>query len=61
MDVSDQIHVPVALYQGKEPPVPVGWEARWHLNVKLNALKKEKTSSICRESNIKSLVIKPKG
>lgn len=61
MDMSDQIHVPVALSQEKEPPVPVRQEIGWDLSVELNSPKKEETSSICRESNIKFLVIKPKG
>jgi hypothetical protein len=48
--------------EGKEPPVPIGQEAGWDSRVDLYALKTEKkTSSICRESNTKSLVIKPIG
>jgi hypothetical protein len=29
MWVSDQRHVPAALYPGKGPPVPIGYEAGW--------------------------------
>jgi hypothetical protein len=29
MKVSGQIHAPAALSPGKEPPVPVGYEAGW--------------------------------
>jgi hypothetical protein len=27
--VSGKVHVPAALHPGKEPAVPIGWEARW--------------------------------
>jgi hypothetical protein len=29
MEVSGQFHDPAALPQGKEPPIPVGYEAGW--------------------------------
>jgi hypothetical protein len=29
MELSDQLHIPAALFPGKEPPVPIGWEAEW--------------------------------
>jgi len=29
MDVSGQLHAPAALLLGKEPLVPIGWEAEW--------------------------------
>jgi hypothetical protein len=29
MEVSDQLHAPAALLLGKEPPVPIVWEAGW--------------------------------
>jgi hypothetical protein len=29
MEVSGQLHDPAALTLGKEPPVPVGYEAAW--------------------------------
>jgi hypothetical protein len=28
-EVSDQLHAPAALPTGKEPPVPIGYEAGW--------------------------------
>jgi len=31
MDVSSQLHSPAALLPGKEPLVPIGWEAGWVL------------------------------
>jgi len=29
MEVSDQLHAPTALPRGKEPPVPIKYEAGW--------------------------------
>jgi hypothetical protein len=29
MEVSGQLHAPAALPSGKEPPVPIGYEAGW--------------------------------
>jgi hypothetical protein len=29
MEMSDKLHAPVALFPGKEPQVPIGYEALW--------------------------------
>jgi hypothetical protein len=29
MEMSDELHAPAVLPPGKEPPVPIGWEAGW--------------------------------
>jgi hypothetical protein len=29
MEVGDQLHAPAALPPGKDPLVPIGWEAGW--------------------------------
>jgi hypothetical protein len=31
LEVSGQLHAPAALPPGKEPPVPIGKEAGWHV------------------------------
>jgi hypothetical protein len=30
MEVSGQLHAPASLPQGKEPPLPIGYEAEWN-------------------------------
>jgi hypothetical protein len=42
MHASDQMHVPAALSQGKEPPVPIGQVTGLDSRIDLNALKMEK-------------------
>jgi hypothetical protein len=55
MEVSGQLHAPAALPPGKEPLVPIGWEA-W---AGLGAVVKRKIPSPRRESNPRTPIVQP--
>jgi hypothetical protein len=54
----DQLHTPAALPLGKEPLLPIGWEASWAPQL-MWTLEKRKICCPCWESNFCSLVILP--
>jgi hypothetical protein len=56
--VNDQLHVPAALPQGREPPVPIGLEAEWAQDVVWTLWRRDKLSSF-RELNSGNLANRP--
>jgi hypothetical protein len=53
MEVNGQLHAPAALTTGKEPLVPIGWEAV------LDAVVKKKIPSPRQESNPRTSIVQP--
>jgi hypothetical protein len=50
MEVSGQLHVPVALLPGKEPPVPIG-QRLGRIRNKRKKIREGRTKSVMRSSN----------
>jgi hypothetical protein len=58
--MSGQLNVPAALTQGKEPPVPIGWEVGWAPEPVWTMWRRENSWSH-RDSNSDSSVVHPVG
>jgi hypothetical protein len=58
MDVSGQLHAPVALPPGKESPVPIGYEAGWAPEPVCTTWRRE-NSLTYRGSNSDPSVVQP--
>jgi hypothetical protein len=56
MEVSGQFHAPVALTQGKEPPVPIRQESGWPPQPIWTLLRREKSLSL---AGIRTLAVQP--
>jgi hypothetical protein len=59
MEVSGQLHAPAALPPGKEPLVPIWWEAGWAPRAVLDAVVKRKIPNPRRESKPRTPIIQP--
>jgi len=56
MPANGQLHAPVALHPGKEPPVPTGYEVEWASESSgRDGEEKESHPRICRDSNPRQL------
>jgi hypothetical protein len=59
MDVSGELHAMAALPPGKEPPIPIGLEARWTIEPLWKLWEREKKLCFCWESNMDRPVRSP--